>query len=364
MTQTIKMPEWWARQEKQAKTDNWIGERNTQSLVSTQVEKEARNEAGRVAARSAVWNFTCIEPGWVNPLPIFKKNGLFGENTYVREAWSVNTMLATKRNWDLIGESSATGWRKVVNTVLCVAGTYFVNVSGCNFVKGVIGVGYSTVKFAAHTVAFGPLLVLCILSLGLHSDVRKLTAGYFKFMMVDLLSIGACVGHIIPFWVPMLASALLAPHITIPAIALIYGVVKLATQYTGFADMLAYIPTALILAEAGHRSSREDQENAFDSIPEGEKEGLQQQGKLLRRELNPLNSAGGAFVVGGLMVHVVSAALATAVDAFAPGVGSTALTIGHFAVPVTKMIEYGLPFVTFTGSLVGGYCRGRQDNHH
>jgi hypothetical protein len=279
----------------------------------------------------------------VNPLTTIAKNGLFGENTFITDAWSAKTISVIKRNFDLIGQSSGNRTERTVNAALCLAGSS--TVSCCNSVKGAIGLVYSSVKAVLHALSFASLLTVGILALFmLRTDLLNEAVKHLKFLIIDVLSMVACAGYMTPNWVPIVLTFLLAPHIAIPAVLLIYSGAKLLANFTGVADLVAYAPTTGLLLDKYYRATHPD---ALDAITDHkEKTKCIEDGKELLSELNPVKSLGGAIACS-LMVHVFSALAITLLDQFVPGIGSIA----------SKAIEYGPPAAMFVGSTIISKCR-------
>jgi len=218
---------------------------------------------------------------------------------------------------------------KHLANAVTVAALLGIHIEIANFFKGAIGVAISAWKIVQHTIVgvacfigiFGSLF-LCRPDLAKKCFFAMLEN--FGLIFKDIVSIVSCFGHAIPSWLPMAVMFICPPA----GIAL--TLIKMASEFTGIFDVMAYGGTAVLLCTKAKfaqwdLSKNETNTEARKAVAEWEK---------LKRELNPVKSMEGAMLaLYGL--NVLLEGVTTVIDTFAPGAGTIAKYATYGALATT-----------------------------
>lgn len=286
-------------------------------------------------------------------------------NDYVAEVWSPKYVKANMHDAKLVATAGANIFRALGDfdfkgagchflNFLMVLGLWVFNVEIPNFFKSVSGIIISAVKIPVHFVKCLVYLVWAAIQACRGQDwkepLREALAN-FGFIFKDVVSIIACVGHLIPWWLPIVLQA-------IPVFGnlggLVLALIKIGCQFAGATDLTAYvIGLALIRFDlwAAKRDLKE-----MEHIPADERNERQQQiqAKALERieawdtMIKQLKDPeGGALVAFG--THLVISGAAAGISII-PGGGAAASAVS--SVLESNYVAYG------TSVAVGGIYAG------
>lgn len=314
--------------------------------------REERIEAEKILGPRTLKNVSFArQTGWTEwgtfgRFLVSPKKWIDRDNPYVTEMWSPEFFLKTKSDLttmklscfrlidslvaifsELSTNNSFTenGKALLLNTaiffkeILCFTAmliqstlNYIINIDGLNFLKGAVGVIYSTLHFVVSVVLglihLGGGILFWDGDLIREANRDLLNAGY------DLLSLAACIGHAIPSWAPI-AIAAFFPHV---AVAL--AIAKIGEKTIGLPDIIGYGSTLLLLKLEIMRT------------PPGEKrEQLQKRYSHMMSELNPGKSMEGKLIAGAA-THMVGEATESALSFF----------VGEPIAKIAKYCIYGI----------------------
>jgi len=310
-----------------------------------------------------IWTVNQYDGAWRNPLATCAKGTLFGDNDYVTEQWSAKYFIACKKNAALVKTAVANAWKHatlkntfssdfstskhLLNACLVTSAT-FVNIEIGNFLRGLIGIGFSTGKAVLHTGASASYLGIGLIRLlsGETKDLGKALDHAIKTCK-DLLSFLTCLGHAIPSWLP-LALTLIFPHIGLAALAGC-ALLTIGSRFTGLSDLVGYGGTAGFLkSKAWHAQKVLDDANATPEAKAKAKK-VVEDWKYLKHELHPLKSGEGAMLAS-FGLHVLLEASLMPIECVVPGFSSIALPFfGLFRVGLASAISDGIPALAWAG---------------
>jgi|GEM_PF-3593908 len=288
---------------------------------------------------------------------------IYSNNNIVTTLWSEDYVEAGKHNVKLFLDSMGDSWGaikkgKVVEAIGHLANALVVGlgtllfVEGLNFLKGVVGMLASAAKLGTRPFLFVGYLVAAILAgcMGKTDLAKKFAMAaftHFGLMFKDIVSIVTCLGHSIPVWLPWVVMAFCPPA------GLALMIVKIASQFTGIFDVMAYVGTGILLGAEAKLAQRQldKADNHLMTLSAEERKKAEeavQKWKKIKEELHPFKSKEGA-VLAGYGMNLAAQAVATVVDVFVPGVGTAA-----------KYAAYGLAAATTAGC----YAKYRYDQAH
>lgn len=283
-----------------------------------------------------IW--TCQNFKWAyrNPFSTILQRG----NDYVTEQWSEDFFTGTKQDVGLALEAIANVGRCLKKCHFADAGKHFLNAAAiavllgihieiANFFKGVIGMVISSGKIVQHSIVSVVCLLASIVSLCLCKPelAKKFfleALSNFGFIFKDIVSIVSCLGHSIPSWLP------LAVMFICPPAGIALAILKIASNFTGIFDVMAYGGTAILLYT---KAKFAQWDLSKDGGNEEAKKAVAEWSKL-KKELNPLKSLEGAMLaLYGLNVLLEGAT--TVIDVLAPGAGTLAKYATYGALGIT-----------------------------
>jgi hypothetical protein len=292
-------------------------------------------------------------------------------NDLVTTMWSEDYFISTKKDIGLFKNAIknvglcfwhlkiADAFKHIANALIIAAGLV-VNIELANFFKGLLGIVSSTLKLGFRPVLF-VIYLLAAIAKACSGDKERAKELFFKalsnvgLIFKDLITLVTSLGHAIPSWLPIVLTFIFPPA----GIAL--AIVKIASQFTGIFDVLAYGGTALLLYTKA-KFAKWEIENYQQSKADGvfgkkrisdaayqEALEAQQAWERLKTELHPLKSVEGA-TLATYGINILAQGAATAVDVFAPGAGTLA-----------KYIAYGVTGAAGIG-LIAANKKTRRDS--
>lgn len=267
------------------------------------------------SVKGALGAFSAMKASGDLALSALSAKNLLAANTTIKDLWSVDYFVASKRDVGMWKDSMCNAGSAIKDgrigdaakhlvNALGIAGQLFVHVEVMNFVKGLLGTLVSTLKIPAHAIAGVTMLILLPIlggsylatgSLGKDDNpVAKLVlylsetfglpienedgsaidmkaygaqvAKMFSYIGKDVVSAIACFGHMIPSWVPPVLMAL-----NPPAGALLLTI-KFLTKFAGVTDLSGYGFSSLLLSTEAWRMPWDKHEGL--KIPDGVEENL------------------------------------------------------------------------------------------
>ncbi len=312
-----------------------------------------------------IWTLNQYDGAWRNPLASCAKGTPFGDNDYVIDQWSTKYFIACKKNAALVKAAVANAWKhatlkntfssdfstsKHLLNAFLVTSASFVNIEIGNFLRGLIGIGFSSGKAVLHTGAAVSYLGIGLIRLlsGETKDLGKALEHALKTCK-DILSFLTCLGHAIPSWVPF-ALTLIFPHIGLAALAGC-ALLTIGSRFTGLSDLIGYGGTAGFLkSKAWHAQKVLDDAN---STPEAKAKAKKvvEDWKYLKHELHPMKSGEGAMLAS-FGLHVVLEAALMPIEWVVPGFSSIAIPcFGLLHVGLASMVSDGIPALLWAGLL-------------
>lgn len=310
-----------------------------------------------------IWTVDQFDGAWHNPLATCAQGTLLGDNDYITEQWSTNYFTSCKKNAVLVTTAVANAWKHatlknifssdfstskhLLNACLITSAT-FMNIEIGNFLRGLIGVGFSSGKAVLHAgAAVGYLGIgLARLLSGETKDLGKALEHAIKTCK-DLLSFLTCLGHAIPSWLP-LALTLIFPHIGLAALAGC-ALLTIGSRFTGLSDLVGYGGTAAFLkSKAWHAQKVLDDANATPEAKAKAKK-VVADWEYLKHELHPLKSGEGAMLAS-FGLHVLLESALMPIELVLPGFNSIVIPFfGLMNVGLGSVIADGIPALVWAG---------------